>query len=51
MKDAVTVAIFLVVLGLAFFAGLSPAILIVCAGVVGYVTRRLLKLGKEAEGK
>ena len=51
VKDAVTVAIFLVVLGLAFFAGLSPAILIVCAGVVGYVTRRLLKLGKEAEGK
>ena len=51
VKDAVTVAIFLVVLGLAFFAGPSPAILIVCAGVVGYVTRRLLKLGKEAEGK
>ena len=51
VKDAVTVAIFLVVLGLAFVVGLSPAILIVCAGVVGYVTRRLLKLGKGAEGK
>lgn len=46
IKDAVTVVIFLAVLALAFFVGLSPAILIVCAGLVGYVTRRLLKLGK-----
>ena len=51
IKDGVTAVIFLVVLALAFFVGLSPAILVVCAGVVGYVTRRLLKLGKEAEGK
>ena len=34
----------LVALVLAFFVGLSPVILIVCAGVVGYVARRLVKL-------
>ena len=44
VKDAVTSAIFLVALVLAFFVGLSPVILIVCAGVVGYVARRLVKL-------
>ena len=44
IKDAVTSAIFLAALVLAFFVGLSPVILIVCAGVVGYVARRLVKL-------
>lgn len=39
--DALTVGIFLVVLALAFFVGLSPAILIVCAGVLGYAWRRI----------
>ncbi len=44
--DALTVAIFLVVLALAFFVGISPAILIVCAGVLGYAWRRIRGLGR-----
>lgn len=40
--DAVSVGIFLVVVVLAFFVGLSPALLIVAAGFVGYVVKRLL---------
>lgn len=51
VKDAVTVCIFLAVLGLAFFVGLSPAVLIVCAGLAGYVVRRLLCLSRGGEGK
>lgn len=41
LKDAVSVCIFLAGLILAFFLKLSPVILIVCAGVVGYVARTL----------
>lgn len=51
LKDAVTIGIFLVVLALAFFVGLSPVILIVCAGLVGYVARRLAGLKKGDEDK
>ena len=46
VKDVLTACIFVVVLVLAFFVGLSPALLIVGAGLVGYVTRQLFKLGK-----
>ena len=52
--DALTVGIFLVVLALAFFVGRSPAILIVCAGVLGYAWRRIRGFehnGKGGEGK
>ena len=52
--DALTVGIFLVVLALAFFVGLSPAILIVCAGVLGYAWRRIRGFehnGKGGDGK
>ena len=48
--DALTVAIFLVVLALAFFVGISPAILIVCAGVLGYAWRRIRGLEKNEKG-
>ena len=46
LQDAISVGIFLVVLVLAFVVGLSPVLLIVAAGVSGYVFRRLLGLGK-----
>ena len=46
VKDALTACIFLAVLALAFFVGMSPAILIVCAGLTGYVARCLLKLSR-----
>ena len=46
IKDAVTGCIFLAVLILAVFVGLSPVLLIVCAGLVGYVARRLSQLRK-----
>ncbi len=46
LKDAISVSIFLVVLVLAFVFGLSPVLLIVAAGVTGYVVRCLLKLNK-----
>jgi len=39
------------VLVLAFFWGLSPVILVVCAGLVGYTAKRLAGLGKDGEGK
>lgn len=48
LKDAVSVCIFLAGLVLAFFLKLSPVILIVCAGVVGYVAR-ILARRKEGE--
>ena len=51
IKDVLTACIFLVVLVLAFFVGLSPVLLIVGAGLVGYVTRQLLKLGKGGKAK
>ena len=54
VKDILTVCIFLAVLALAFFVGLSPAILIVCAGVLGYAWRRIRGFehnGKGGEGK
>lgn len=47
IKDVVCVGIFLAVLALNFFVGLSPVLLIVAAGLVGYVTKQMLKLGKE----
>lgn len=50
LKDAITVCIFVVVLALAFFVGLSPVILILGAGLAGYVSRRLLGLSKGGEG-
>ena len=49
--DALTVAIFLVVLALAFFVGISPALLIVCAGVPGYAWRRLRGLEKSEQNE
>ena len=49
IKDALTLVIFLVVLALAFFVGLSPVLLIVCAGLVGYVSRQIRKLSKGGE--
>lgn len=50
VKDALTACMFLAVLVLAFFVGLSPAILILCAGLTGYVARRLMGLKKGGEG-
>ena len=47
LKDAVSVCIFLAGLVLAFFLKLSPVILIVCAGVVGYVARTLARRKEE----
>ena len=44
LKDVVCIVIFLAVVLLAFFAGLSPVLLIVAAGLAGYVVRELLKL-------
>lgn len=49
LKDALSVIIFLAVLVLAFVVGLSPVLLIVAAGVVGYVARRMVKLEKEGD--
>ena len=46
LKDALSVCIFLAVLLLAFFVDLSPVILIVCAGVVGYVARMIAGMKK-----
>lgn len=51
LKDAVCVCIFLAVLVLAFAVGLSPVLLIVCAGLVGYVARQLFRLGKRGDDK
>ena len=41
LKDATCVAIFLAVLVLAFFLGVSPVILVVAAGAAGYGARAL----------
>lgn len=49
LKDALSVVIFLAVLVLAFVVGMSPVLLIVAAGVVGYVARRIVKLEKEGD--
>ena len=51
LKNALSIGIFLVVLALGFWAGISPVILIVAAGVAGYVVYFLLKLPKGGEGK
>ncbi len=51
LTDGVSAVIFVVVLALGFFVGVSPVILIVCAGVVGYVAYRLLKLSKGGDDK
>ncbi len=51
VKGPVTALIFLAVLLLSVLAGLSPALLIVCAGAAGYVLLVLLKLKKEGEKK
>ena len=48
VKDKITTGIFLVVLVLAFFFGLSPVLLVVAAGLAGYVARHMAGLGKEA---
>ena len=48
VKDKVTAGIFLAVLVAAFFFGLSPVLLVVVAGLVGYVARRMAGFGKEA---
>lgn len=48
VKDKVAVGIFLAVLVLAFFFGLSPVLLVVAAGLIGYVTRCMAGFGKEA---
>ncbi|MBO5727037.1 MAG: chromate transporter [Oscillospiraceae bacterium] len=50
LKDAVTVGIFLVVLLLSLWLKLSPVALVVGAGVVGWVARRLCG-GKAGEAK
>lgn len=52
VKDALTAVIFLVVLVLAFFVGLSPALLILAAGVVGYAAKQIFHYsgGKKGEG-
>ncbi|MEA4934385.1 MAG: chromate transporter [Lawsonibacter sp.] len=51
IKDVTTVCIFLVVLALAFFVGLSPVLLILGAGLTGYVVRRLAGLVLGGKGK
>ena len=51
LKDKVTAAIFLVVLVLAFFWGISPVLLVVCSGLAGYTAKRLSGMGKDGEGK
>lgn len=51
VKDAATVCIFLAVVVLAFFVGLSPVLLILGAGLAGYVVRRLAGLVRGGEGK
>ena len=47
IKDKVTLGIFLVVLALAFFAGTSPVLLVVLAGVAGYTACRMAGMRKE----
>lgn len=49
VKDAVTAAIFLVVLCLAFFLDLSPVLLVVLAGVAGWLARWGSVVKKEGE--
>ncbi len=51
LKGPVTALIFAAVLLLSALAGLSPALLIVCAGIVGYVLLVPLKGKKEGEDK
>lgn len=51
IKDALTACIFLAVLALAFLVGVSPVLLIVGAGLVGYVARQLFKLEKGGTAK
>ena len=52
VKDVLTAVIFLVVLVLAFFVGLSPALLILAAGVVGCAAKQIFHCsgGKKGEG-
>ena len=51
LVDWVSVAVFAVVLVLAFLVGLSPVILIVCAGVVGYVSYFALQRDGGGDGR
>ena len=51
LVDWVSVAVFAVVLVLAFLVGLSPVILIVCAGVVGYVSYSALQRDGGGDGR
>ena len=46
LKNAASLVIFLAVLVLGFWVGISPVILIVAAGIVGYVLYGLMKLPK-----
>ena len=41
LKDSLSVCIFLAGLVLAFFLKLSPVLIIICAGLLGYVARTL----------
>jgi chromate transporter len=50
VKDLAGWCIFLVVLVLTLLFGLSPALLILCAGVAGYTIRRLTGLSKGGDG-
>lgn len=51
LKNAVSICIFLAVLALAFLVGISPVLLILCAGLVGYVARMLAGLSKGGEAE
>jgi len=51
VKDKVCAGIFLAVLCLAFFGGVSPVLLVVAAGLTGYVARRMARLREEGESR
>ena len=51
VKDVLTAVIFLVVLALAFFVGLSPALLILAAGVVGYAAKQMFHYSGGTKGE
>lgn len=51
VKDVLTAVIFLVVLALAFFVGLSPALLILVAGVVGYAAKQMFHYSGGTKGE
>ena len=51
VKDVLTAVIFLVVLALAFFVGLSPALLNLAAGVVGYAAKQMFHYSGGTKGE